>query len=243
MYLSNPVMASSSASSVPLRVVLLESDEVLRDHVLAPNLRKFGFDVVAISHAGELADVFAFRQPDIVVLDISLPDSDGFSVSRQLRATYREIGIVMLTGRGESVDQVRGLSEGADSYLSKPVDIEVLVATLHSLARRVRMQWSTSAGTHGWALDNGGWALRSPAGAAVTLSKTESRLLSALFNSPNAVVQRESLIKLLTDNVFEFDPHRLDSIIHRLRRKVRQMVGEQLPLNAVHGEGYVIVQP
>jgi DNA-binding response OmpR family regulator len=242
MYLSSPVTAASSAS-LPLHVVLLEDDEVLRDHVLTPNLRKFGFDVVGIGHAEELADVFARRQPDIVVLDVGSPNSDGFSVSRQLRTQHREMGIVMLTGRGESVDHVRGLSEGADSYLSKPVDIDVLVATLHSLARRVRMQSTAPATAQGWVLDNGGWALRSPAGSSVTLSKSESRLMGALLKSPNAVVPRENLIQLLTDNVFEFDPHRLDSIIHRLRRKVRGAVGEQLPLNSVHGEGYVIVQP
>ncbi len=220
---------------------------MLRDQILAPNLRRFGFDVVAIGHPAELDGIFIQRRPDIVVLDVGLPERDGFSVSRELRATQGGIGIVMLTGRGDSANRVRGLGEGADAYLAKPVDIDVLGATLHSLARRLRMQQmippAITPVRREWSLDNGGWALRSPKGNTVALTKTESRLLSALMLLPNNVVPREDLIGLLTDNVFEFDPHRLDSIIHRLRRKVRDALGEPLPLNAVHGEGYVIVTP
>lgn len=215
---------------------------MLRDHILLPNLRKFGFSVEGIGHPGKLQGKFSQQRPDIVVLDVGLPDRDGFAVSRELRAMHGEVGIVMLTGRGDSADRVLGLSEGADSYLAKPVDIDVLVATLHSLARRLRRPSETQAAASSWSMDNGGWALRSPSGRTTALTKTESRLLKALFRSPNEVVPRESLIRLLTDNIFEFDPHRLDSIIHRLRRKVRDTLGEPLPLNSVHGEGYVIVQ-
>lgn len=218
---------------------------MLREQVLVPNLCRFGFQAAGISHPARLGDVFARQRPDIVVLDVGLPGRDGFSVCRDLRATQGNVGIVMLTGRADSVDRVRGLGEGADCYLAKPVDIDVLVASLHSLARRIRMSPVAAPlrpqAVHEWSLDNGGWVLRSPEGQSVALTKTESRLVAALLRSPNEVVPREDLIRLLTDNVFEFDPHRLDSIIHRLRRKVREALGVPLPLNAVHGEGYVIV--
>ena len=244
MYPSNQA-GSLPMESAAVHVVVLDDDDVLRDQILAPHLRRFGFEVVAIGHPRELGSVFAGRSPDIVVLDVGLPERDGFSVSREMRASHDGIGIVMLTGRGDSVDRVRGLGEGADAYLAKPVDIDLLGATLHSLARRLRMASVTAAAPvmprREWSLDHGGWALRSPSGNVVSLTKTESRLLSALLRSPNHVMPREALIALLTDNVFEFDPHRLDSIIHRLRRKVRDALGEPLPLNAVHGEGYVIV--
>ncbi|MET3650560.1 response regulator transcription factor [Dyella japonica] len=237
--------SSPLTESASVHVVVLEDDDVLRDQILAPNLRRFGFDVVAIGHPRELGSAFAGRRPDIVVLDVGLPERDGYSVSRELRATQGGIGIVMLTGRGDSVDRVRGLGEGADAYLTKPVDVDVLGATLHSLARRLRMPPVTATAPvtsrREWTLDNGGWALRSPRGSSASLTKTESRLLSALLRSPNNVVPREDLIGLLTDNVFEFDPHRLDSIVHRLRRKIRGALGEPLPLTAVHGEGYVFV--
>lgn len=233
-----PVLPDIPAPSL-LRVLVLEDDELLRDYVLAPQLRSFGFDVVAIGRASELAAQTAERWPDILVLDVGLPDGDGFDLTRQVRTLRPEVGIVMLTGRGENIDRVRGLSEGADAYLSKPVDIDVLAATMFSLARRLRNTPSPAMGR--WRLDADGWCLLSPGGGVVAITKTESRLLSTLMETPNQLVLRSDLIAKLTPNVYDFDPHRLDSLIHRLRKKVERVLGVPLPLNAVHGEGYVFV--
>lgn len=223
-----------------LRVLLLDDDELLRDHVLAPRLQQYGFEVVAIGRAADLNRHIRQQRPDIILLDVGLPDGDGFEVARQLRADADDIGIVMLTGRGETPDHVRGLSEGADAYLSKPVDIDVLVSTLHSLARRLRAPRHTVTSA-GWRLDADGWCLIAPSGDMVALTKTERRLLEALIERPNQIVSRDALIASLTADVYDFDTHRLDSLIHRLRGKVLRVLGTPLPLNAVHGEGYVLV--
>ncbi|HEY2623271.1 MAG TPA: response regulator transcription factor [Dyella sp.] len=218
---------------------MLEDDDLLRDHVLTPQLRRFGFDVVAIGRASDLAVHTAENWPDILVLDVGLPDGDGFDLARQVRALRPEVGIVMLTGRQENIDRVRGLTEGADAYLSKPVDIDVLAATLFSLARRLRSTPSPATGR--WRLDADGWCLLSPGGGVVAITKAESRLLAALLETPNQLVLRSELIAKFTPNAYDFDPHRLDSLIHRLRKKVERVLGVPLPLNAVHGEGYVFV--
>ena len=227
-------------SAETLRLLLIDDDALLRDRVLTPRLRQFGFEVMAIGHVGEMAQAIERRKPDIVLLDIGLPDHDGFAVSRTLRAQFSDIGIVMLTGRSETTDRVRGLSEGADAYLSKPVEIDVLVATLHSVARRLKPSSNptTPAGT--WKLDSDDWLLLSPSGGRVILSKTERLLLEELMRQPNQVVVRDTLIGAITDDIHAFDPHRLDSLIHRLRRKVFTVTGEPLPLNAVHGQGYLL---
>lgn len=230
-------MAEPTAAPA-LHVLLLEDDDLLRDSVLAPKLKQFGFDVAAIGRAAELDGQIRRRRPDIVLLDVGLPDRDGFDVARQLRAEGEGIGIVMLTGRGKA-GHVRGLLEGADAYLSKPVDIDVLVATLHSVARRLRRTPASSTG--GWRLDAEGWCLIAPSGDVVALTKTERRLLETLMEKSNRVVPREALIGAITEDVHDFDTHRLDSLIHRLRKKVLNIIGEPLPLNAVHGEGYVLV--
>jgi DNA-binding response OmpR family regulator len=232
--------AGSTAAAPSLHVLLLEDDDLLRDRVLAPKLKQFGFEVAAIGRAADLERQIRRRRPDIVLLDVGLPDRDGFEVARQLRAEGAGIGIVMLTGRGEA-GHVRGLLEGADAYLSKPVDIDVLVATLHSLARRLRMVPAAAPAGGGWRLDADGWCLIAPSGDVVALTKTERRLLEALMEKSNCVVPREALIGALTRDVYDFDTHRLDSLIHRLRKKVLNVIGEPLPLNAVHGEGYVLV--
>lgn len=224
----------------PLRVLLLEDDELLRDRVLVPSLKQFGFQVEAIGHAADLDRLVRQQMPDIVVLDVGLPDRSGFDVARQLRADMAGVGIVMLTARGETTDRIRGLSEGADAYLSKPVDIDLLAATLYSLARRLQASVPASP-RNAWRLDSDGWCLLSPAGGAVALTQTESRVLAPLLLADNKVVTRDALIGALTENIHGYDPHRLDSLIHRIRKKVLRVLGIPLPLNAVPGQGYVLV--
>lgn len=233
------IQASIKADKAPLRVLMLEDDELLRDHVLAPQLQRYGFEIAAVGTAAELDPYTHAQWPDIMILDVGLPDADGFELARKLRAQMGDVGIVMLTGRNATADRVRGLSEGADAYLSKPVDTDLLAATLYSLARRLRAS-QPQAQRH-WRLDADDWCLLSPSGGVVALTKTESRLLSKLLEKHNQAVSRDELIEALTPNVHDFDPHRLDSLIHRLRKKVQRVLGMPLPLNAVHGEGYVFL--
>lgn len=221
----------------PLRLVLLDDDDLLRDRVLAPKLRQFGFEVTATGSAAELREVVRIGPPDIFLLDLGLPDGDGFEVARSLRAAVPRAGIIILTGRSDNVDRVRGLFEGADAYLTKPVEIDVLVATLYSVARRLEPAMAPAG--H-WTLSPDEWFLLSPSGGRVMLSKSERLLLEAMIQHANQVVSREALIAVLTDDVDAFDPHRLDSMVHRLRRKVLAALGEPLPLNAAHGTGYVL---
>jgi DNA-binding response OmpR family regulator len=228
------------SSQSPLNVLILEDDDLLRDRVLVPHLRQFGFQVEAIGRASDLDARLQQQLPDMVVLDIGLPDLDGFEVARRLRAEAASIGIVMLTARAEPHYQVRGLSEGADAYLAKPVDIDVLAATLYSLARRLQLAPAVSV-DHSWRLGADGWCLLSPGGHPVALSQLESRLLALLIETPNRIVSREALIQALTPNIHTYDPHRLDTLVHRIRKKVMRVLGTPFPLNAVPGQGYVLV--
>ena len=225
-----------------LRIALLEDDDVLRDAVLVPRMRSYGFDLAGMCTAQELQKVMDCDPPDIVILDIGLPDADGFDLARTLRDSDPRLGIVMLTGRSDMDDRVRGLVEGADAYLSKPVDLGLLAATLHSLARRIGRHsnagFRRSSGK--WHLDAEGWCLVTPSGHNIALSKTERRLMKPLMSAAGRLVTRGQVIDALTSDIHEFDPHRLDSLVHQLRRKVSSASGESLPLTSVHGEGYVL---
>lgn len=224
-------------AEAPLKIALLEDDPLLREHVLLPGLRNFGFDTVGLHAASQLQGELSAAAFDIVVLDVGLPDGDGFDLTRQLRHRHPALGIVMLTARGQLADRVRGLSEGADAYLPKPVEIDLLAATLYSVARRLAPAGGSSPG---WRTLGDGWSLQSPNGTRVPLTKTERRLVERLFEHHDRVVSRDELIETMAGDVADFDPHRLDSMIHRLRRKVLGLAGQALPLNAVHGEGYVL---
>lgn len=226
-------------ASEPLRIALLEDDAELREKILAPGLRDLGFEVTGLGSAAALYLCLSTQAFDIVVLDVGLPDQNGFTVARYLRQVS-SVGVVMLTGRGSTPDRVRGLSEGADAYLAKPVELDLLAATLHSLGRRLHA--TPSPGTPGWRLDANGWRLLAPNDRTVELTRTERSVLSQLLAAEGETVDREALIASLTPDVFDFDPHRLETLIHRLRSKVRAATGLQLPLRAVHGVGYVMAQ-
>lgn len=224
-----------------MRIALLEDDAELREHILLPGLRNYGFDVTGASSARELEQSLPSQVPDIVVLDVGLPDDNGFDVAQRLRS-QSSIGIVMLTARDTSADRVRGLNGGADAYLSKPVKLEELAATLRSLARRLRMTAPTDTDPNAWRLDVDGWCLLSPSGQNIALTHAERNILTLLMRAPGTPVAREDLIAALTDNTYDFDPHRLDMLVHRLRGKIADHCDESLPLRAVRGIGYVMLR-
>lgn len=223
-----------------LTIALLEDDDMLRERVLLPRLADFGFSITGMASAAELEAMLARTVPDIVVLDVGLPDASGYDVARGLRARHPRMGIVMLTARRETPDRVRGLNEGADAYLAKPVEIELLAATLHSLARRLHGERTAPAVVAGWRVADNGWSLVGPNGATAALTKAERRLMQCFVDAEGEPVSRDALIASIADNVHDFDPHRLDTMVYRLRRKVADACGEPLPLAAVHGEGYVL---
>ena len=220
-------------------IALVEDDEVLRDQLVAPGLRDFGFRVTAVGTAGQLQRVLQDDQPDIVVLDVGLPDGDGFTIAERLHLNSR-VGIVMLSGRHAEADRVRGLSNGADAYLHKPVVMSELAATLRNLMRRLRPGALPVATTEplAWRLDNQGWCLLAPNGTSVPLKAHERCMLRALLEVPGEPVTRDALIAALGGDEL-FDPHRLEVLVYRLRSKVGTASGLVLPLSAIRGSGYV----
>jgi DNA-binding response OmpR family regulator len=221
------------------RILLLEDDAELREEILVPGLADYGFAVTGVATAAALYECLRTNAPDIVVLDLGLPDADGFSVGQAVRTLLPHIGIVMLTGLGEMSDQLRGLNQGADAYLVKPAQIELLAATVRSLARRLRGR-AVPAPAKRWHFDSNDWCLISPTGRSAALSKTEQRVMSRLASALGQLVTRDQLVAAVADNVHDYDPHRIESLIHRLRRKVAVQCGEPLPLTAIHGKGYIL---
>lgn len=230
-------MTGMTESPAAIRVALVEDDQELREAVLKPGLLDSGFDVVAVGGAGALYRAMLTHRFDIVVLDVGLPDDCGFDVAKQLRAAG-PIGIIMLTGQASEAAQIHGLAAGADVYLAKPVEIGVLAASIRSLARRLQMTPQVVAAQ--WSLASADWQLVAPAGGSAELTSNERLVLQRLFASSGEVVSREELVAGLGEDDWAFDPHRLEMLIHRLRRKVEQATGDALPLRAVRGRGYVL---
>ena len=222
------------------RVLVVEDDVELRDKVLLPGLRRFGFEPVGVGSAVELYKWLVSNSCALIVLDVGLPDDDGFTVAQHLRE-ITDAGIIMLTGRESQADHIRGLAEGADVYFTKPLDVELLATALHSLSRRMSTRPLTQAfaPAERWRIEAGGWRLVAPNGSVIALSMPERAVLKKL-ESADKPVPREDLIAELDEIIEDFDPSRLDMLIHRLRRKVEAKAGHELPLSAVRKMGYML---
>jgi len=227
------------AVSTKGNVLVVEDDARLRDDILVPGLKAFGFNATGVGSAAELYRSIVVERFRLIVLDIALPNEDGFKIVGQLRA-LSDIGIVVLSNLDSTAHRVRGLTEGADVYLTKPVDVEVLAASLHSLSRRVSNAATYELAATGWHLESGGWRLVTPGGMIIALSMAERLLLNRLAESTPEPIARAVLIDEIAEFIPGFDPARLEMLIHRLRQKVAKKSGETLPLISVRGVGYTL---
>lgn len=224
----------------PPKLAVVEDDPEFREGVLLPVLKHSGFDAVGMGNALELYRAMVTEPFDLVLLDVGLPDEDGFSIAAHLRSMSSSIGIVMLTAHASSSDRVDGLQAGADAYLCKPANMKEVVATLSNLARRIAMRANAPSARAHWRLDQSGWRIFSPRGVEVAMTAAERQVIRRLSESAGTAVSRDDLIACLSADIHDFDPHRLDLLIYRLRKKCLKLAGQQIPLRAVRGVGYVL---
>jgi two-component system response regulator MprA len=213
-------------------VAVCEDDAALRS-VLTRSLRSAGHEVVVAHTGAEALRAFPPAAPDVVVLDIGLPDSDGRDVCLALRAGGLHAPVLFLTARDGVHDKVAGFESGADDYLTKPFELPELLVRLTALARR----GAASAGAaDGLRLD--------PARHAVTAGKhtvpltpTEFRLLAKLLSSPEHVVRRHALVAAGWPMGAVVHDNTLDSYMARLRRKL-DALEDGRSIQTVRGVGY-----
>jgi len=216
------------------RVVVLEDEPLLLEE-LEDFLEDRGHRVTAVGSVAAFREAWAPGKYDITVVDRGLPDGDGLDLVAELRATGGALWIIIMTGRGEIAERISGLDRGADHYLVKPVRLEVLAATVDALLRR-------NGGTpepRRWILEEEGWRLVPPGRAAVPLNTRDFTILKSLIQVRGRPVLRLDLIASLGENPLEFDQRRLDKEMSRLRQKVHAETGLELPVQTVHGIGYV----
>ncbi len=228
-------MQTTTETLPSVRLALVEDDTLLRE-LLTLGLQRSGFEVFPAESGRELDAVLARESAiELAVLDVNLPGENGFSIATRLRAASA-IGIVMLTARSELDDKVQGLDTGADVYLTKPVDMRELAATLRSLHRRLRTPVAAAAEI--WTLDTVQWRMIPPNGAAISLSGAESILLSCLTRQPGETVPRDEIVAALGHRSEYFSQHRLDVLISRLRAKTAAVTTIPLPIRARRNIGY-----
>jgi two-component system, OmpR family, alkaline phosphatase synthesis response regulator PhoP len=218
--------------------ILVVEDELGIARVVQDYLEAAGFTVLLASTAGDAIAQARVNAPDLVVLDLGLPDRDGFDVTRELRL-FTDVPIVMLTARGDESDRIVGLELGADDYVVKPFSPKELVARVRAVLRRA--ETATMPADRLTALDVVVDLPRrrvTVGGRQVELTATEFTLLQTLVREPGRVFTRGQLLDAVHGISFESYERAIDAHVKNLRRKVEPQPGSPRYIQTVHGVGY-----
>lgn len=220
----------------PIRVLLIEDESDLCE-TTTRYLGLCGFEVAGVGSLAAASQWLSTQSADVLVIDLGLPDGDGLSWLRQHPECLR-CGIIITTARNQSADRVLGAKVGADIYLVKPVHLEELASLIHNLARRLRGERAEA-----WCLFKTSWELATPSGRRVKLTLSEHAVLERLAHSPGLAVKRSELAEALGHSTAYYDFRRMEVLVRRLRSKVREQLGETLPLETAHSVGYAFIAP
>lgn len=218
-------------------VILLEDEPVLRNE-LGDYLRAQGHAVTAVATLAEFMRLFEPNKHLVAVLDLGLPDGDGLDLVLRMRRGGLRLGIVILTARDGGDAKVRSLLGGADYFISKTADLQELAATITVIERRL----TAVVAPPQWMLQSSPRQLMSPGGVPVPLSAQDFLVLKALALGGECVT-RQTIVTALGGDYFEYDQRRLDTQMRRLRRKVHELTGEDLPVSTLRAVGYCFHAP
>ncbi|GCE85088.1 two component response regulator [Komagataeibacter diospyri] len=225
-------------------VLIVEDDMDIRS-LLARFLSHRGYHVASAMTAAEVLAIIAQRPPDIVLLDLMLPQESGHDICRLIRDRSRA-PIIMVTALADVRERIAGLDLGADDYISKPFDLEELAARMRAVMRRPPIPTDHAARRPGYGYRFGNWiftpekrALYSTEGVRMTLTGAETDLLLLFWNHAGMLLGREQIIELLYNAPGAVEERTIDLLVSRLRRKLAHG-GRQLEmLRTVRGDGYV----
>jgi DNA-binding response OmpR family regulator len=221
--------------------VLVVDDEPKITEVVQSYLRRAGYEPLTAADGREAMEVFERERPALVILDLMLPDLSGEEVCRRMRARSR-VPIIMLTAKVEDADAVKGLSLGADDYVTKPFSPRQLMARVEAVLRRAEGINAPAARILSFneddlLIDDGLGTVRK-AGRAVSVTPSEFRLLRLLAGNPGRVFSREELIsRALGDDFGGFD-RTVDAHVKNLRQKIETDPRAPRYIQTVHGTGY-----
>lgn len=232
--------------------------------LLSGYLQAQGFRVSQVHDGAALMALMAADAPQLVLLDLGLPGEDGFAIARRLREHWH-CGLVIVTGRGDSVDKVVGLEIGADDYVTKPFDLRELLARIKAVLRRMAPAADAPAAAPpavppgaapgvvppsrpryrflGWDLDEAARRLLAPDGREVALTTGEFELLLAFLQHPGRVLSRDFLLQVTHRREAAPFDRTIDVQVGRLRRKLEAEAEEPRLIKSVRGAGYILVPP
>lgn len=226
---------------MPARILVVDDEPAVSD-LLAYNLRKASYEVLVAVDGREALRLGRESAPDLILLDLMIPEVDGLDVCRELRKTSK-VPIIMITARGEEIDRVVGLELGADDYVSKPFSVRELLARIKAVLRRVSSDRDTETpsgllhGPGGLMLDMESRAVHIDK-QPLDLTRLEFDLLHLLLLNAGRVLTRERLLEQAWGYDYVGDTRAVDSAVKRLRAKLRSVSPQADAIEAVRGVGY-----
>ncbi|CAB4634517.1 unannotated protein [freshwater metagenome] len=221
-----------------VKVLIVDDEPNIRD-LLSTSLRFAGFSVHAVGNGADAVNAAEKGAPDIILLDVMLPDMNGFSVTKKLRSMGINAPVLFLTARDETADKVTGLTVGGDDYMTKPFSLDEIVARINAILRRTKQVETEES-----VLEVGEIKINQDAhevfanGQSVDLSPTEYKLLRFLISNPNRVLTKAQIL----DHVWEYDFNGemgiVESYVSYLRKKLDPITSEPL-IQTKRGVGYM----
>jgi DNA-binding response OmpR family regulator len=220
------------------RVLVIDDDDDIRT-LVAELLQRAGLEVDQANDGRTGLRAFHQSPPDLVVLDVSMPDMDGWQTLERIR-DLSDVPVMMVTARGAELERVRGLQAGADDYMVKPFGRQELVARVQALLRRARPTGDQQLESYVDDRITIDFAQRSVSyeGREVTLTPLEFRLLSAFVRHPRQVLSREQLLQLVWGDTYGVSGDQVKLYVGYLRRKLDPEGPERVPIETVRGFGY-----
>ncbi len=222
------------------KVLIMEDEENIRSFVVI-NLQRGGYDAIEAATGQEALDKLR-ENPDVgvAILDIMLPDMDGFEVCRRIRATSKQIGIIMLTARTQEMDKITGLMTGADDYVTKPFSPAELTARIDALYRRIGGEGGISSDylTQGPFVMNLRNHTLEKSGSHIKLTQVEYAIMKLYMQNPGRSLSREDILSAVWGRDYEGELKIVDVNIRRLRIKIEDDTANPKYITTVWGFGY-----
>ncbi len=225
----------------PEAKLLVVDDEPNILELLATSLRFAGFEVVTAANGCEALEKAETQNPDLAVLDVMMPDLDGFTVVRKLRAAGRLFPVLFLTAKDDTEDKVTGLTVGGDDYVTKPFSLDEVVARIRAVLRRTQQTDLDDSRLRVGDLvldDDAHEVFRGE--REIDLSPTEFKLLRYLMLNPNRVLSKAQILDHVWEYDFNGDASIVESYISYLRRKIDNLPDEQPLIHTKRGVGYLL---
>jgi DNA-binding response OmpR family regulator len=227
------------------KILIAEDDPHIRTGLIDV-LEGEGYTVLSASDGKQALDIFRKQPPDLILLDIMMPQISGFDVCRAIRKENTHVPIIMLTAKGEEIDKVVGLELGADDYITKPFGVRELLARITAVLRRSRQEKNHDTATKdipdtfkfGQATIDRKTYTAICKGKKHPLTARELKLLEIFYNNPNHVLSRDELLNAAWGVNYYGTTRTLDQHIAQLRKKIETDTSAPAVIQTIHGIGY-----